>query len=50
MSFVFGLCLSVVLLCLTFWACSALVMYALNFIVEANDAIDELMGHKRRWR
>ena len=42
MSFVFGICISAVLLCLTFWACSALVGYALNFIIEAKDAIDEL--------
>ena len=42
MSIVFGLCLGAVLLCLTFWACSALVGYALNFIVEAKDAIEEL--------
>lgn len=44
MSIVFGMCLSAILLCLTFWACSALVGYALNFIIEAKDAIDELLG------
>lgn len=44
MSFVFGLCISAVLLCLTFWACSALVGYALNFLVAAKDAIEELRG------
>lgn len=44
MSVVFGLCISAVLLCLTFWACSALVRYALKFLVEAKESIEELRG------